>query len=76
MSRPDGITPDVVERLVQGDVRAAFAERDHELDLVMHVRGFGRVGELPVVRSASGFFWKKKGGSRLGSWPISIACSA
>jgi hypothetical protein len=36
----------------------------------------GKASRLPLGTTASAGFMKKNGGSRSGSWPISIACSA
>jgi hypothetical protein len=43
----------VAERAVDADVRAAAAQRDHELDLVVEVIGRGREGERPATRHNS-----------------------
>ena len=49
----DGIAPDMLQRIAQGDVGAATFQRHHKLDLVMHVvavRGIGKLaGGIEVV---------------------------
>ncbi len=52
-------------------------QRHDQLDLVMNVirRAADRGNRRPSTM-LSGFFWKKNGGSRSGSPPISIACAA
>ena len=77
MSRPTRIAEDAVERLLDRDIAAAACQRHDHLDLVMHVVGGRRIGEIAAAETRlSGFFWKKNGGSLFGSWPISIACAA
>ena len=75
---PDAVAEDVVERFLDRDVRAALADRDDHLDLVVQVFGHLRIRESSrrSCTIASAGFMKKNGGSRSGSWPISRACSA
>jgi hypothetical protein len=56
--------------------RPTFDERHDELDLVMHVRRLLRIRKLAREIEVVGFFWKKNGGSRSGSCPISMAWAA
>ena len=39
MSKPDPITPDMIERFVHRDVLSAFTNRNDHLDLVMDILG-------------------------------------
>ena len=41
-----GIAVDVLERVLHRDVAPAAADGQHELDLVVHVAGAGRIGEV------------------------------
>jgi hypothetical protein len=73
----DGVAEHVRERVIGGDPLAPFADRDHELDLMMQFIGDRRERECASARhNCDGHFMKKNGSSRSGSWPISTACSA
>ena len=58
---PDRIAEDVAERRVDGDVLAAFAERHHQLDLVVHVlrRRTGRENRRRPARDCRGSSGKR-----------------
>src|SRR5687768_4855096 len=45
----DAIAPDASERLIERNIAAALAERDHQFDLVMHVVRFIGVGEITAI---------------------------
>ena len=46
---PDGVSPDQVEGVGLGDVRAAAGKGGDQLDLVMDVLGYRRIGEFPFA---------------------------
>ncbi len=46
----DAVALDAVERLIELDVAAARLERDHQLDLVVHVLGERRIGHGRAIR--------------------------
>ena len=77
----DRIPVDAVERLVDRDAAATAFQRGHQFDFVVVVLRQRRIGWSATVPGATFWiasvgFWKKNGGSRVGSDPISRAWAA
>src|SRR5690606_26419831 len=46
-----GVAVDMIQRLLEGDIRTPLADRDHEFELEVQAAGLGRIGNLPALRN-------------------------